>query len=142
MGIIEKKYKDKKNHYSMKSIPKSLRIWFLIHFIVDLLFAIPLIFFPITFLSLLGFTIIDPITARLVGAALIGIGGASFFAYKKTKKTYDILLTLKIIWSISAIFTLAWAIIEGSPKIVWLILITFMLFSGVWIYSKLKLRKN
>ena len=29
-----------------KQVPGSLRVWFVIHFAVDMLFAIPLLFFP------------------------------------------------------------------------------------------------
>ena len=59
-------------------VPKSLRTWFVIHFVLDFIFAIPLILAPRAFLGLLGWTSIDPIAARLVGAALIGIGGESY----------------------------------------------------------------
>jgi hypothetical protein len=80
---------------ALKKIPRGLKIWFIIHFIVDIALAIPLIFFPKIFLGLLGFPIVETLTARLVGAALIGIGGASLFAYNKKIETYNILLTLK-----------------------------------------------
>ena len=116
-------------------IPKSLRRWFLIHFIVDVIFAIPLIFFPTSFLGFFDIQA-EVITARLVGAALVGIGGASFFSRNKGKESYDILLTLKILWSGAAIITLAWAITEGAPLIIWSILVVFVIFSGVWWYYK------
>ena len=70
----------------MKKIPASLRVWFLIHFIVDILFAVPLIIAPYWFLKFLGLDIVDPLTARLVGAALIGIGTTSLITHKKGKE--------------------------------------------------------
>jgi len=120
-------------------VQKSLRIWFIVHFIIDIIFAIPLIFFPVMFLKFLGFTVVDPITARLVGAALIGIGGASYFTRNKSKESYDILLTLKILWSIAAIITLIWSIVETQLMVLWPILIVFVIFSVTWIYYKSKL---
>ncbi len=58
----------------MKEVPNSLRTWFVIHFIADMLFGIPLLFFPEFVLPLLGWGVVDPISTRVVGAALMGIG--------------------------------------------------------------------
>ena len=114
----------------------SLRTWFLIHFIVDLLFGLPLLFFPETTLSLFGLKTIETVTPRLVGAALLGIGGASYFT---KKKDFSIMLTLKVIWSLSAILGLLLALYQGAPNLVWVITLIFAVFSGVWIYYKKKM---
>ena len=55
-------------------IPSSLHKWFVIHFVVDLIFGIPLMIAPVETLSLLGWETVDPFMSRLVGAALLGIG--------------------------------------------------------------------
>ncbi len=115
-------------------IPHSLKRWFTIHFLADILFAIPLIIAPTWILSLFGFTEITPLLARLVGAALVGIGGASLFT--KTKEQFEIMLTLKIIWSVTAIIGLLWSLAEGVPASVWSIVVVFVFFSGVWMYYK------
>lgn len=120
----------------MPTIPLSLRLWFKLHFLIDLLFAIPLIIAPSWILSLFGFTDITPLLARLIGAALVGIGGASLFT--KTKEQFEIMLTLKIIWSVTAIIGLLWSLAEGAPASMWGILMVFVLFSGVWVYYKWK----
>ncbi len=117
-----------------KEVPKSLRIWFKIHFLADMIFAIPLFIAPVWFLNILGFTIVEPVTARLVAAALLGIGGTSYFT--KEKYSFDILLTLKLIWSSTAVIGLIWSIIDGAPLITWLIVIIFAAFFGVWLYYK------
>ena len=111
---------------TINSIPKSLRIWFLIHFIVDIIFAIPLIFFPERFLALFGILAVETVTPRLVGAALVGIGGASFFVRNKSKESYDIMLTLKILWSSAAILALLVSSYVGAPKAIWYITGTFV----------------
>ncbi|HIJ11950.1 TPA: hypothetical protein HA278_07875 [Candidatus Woesearchaeota archaeon] len=120
----------------MKEVPQSLRSMFLIHFIIDMVFAIPLFIAPTWFLGLVGFTIIDPVTARLVAAALFGIGGASYFTYRKGKESYNILLTLKILWSGTAIVGLVLSIIQGAPSITWLFVALFAVFLGIWVWYK------
>ncbi len=123
-------------------VPSSLRAWFIIHFFADLIFAIPLFFAPVWFMGLFGFTTIDPLTARLVAAALFGIGGVSFLIRNKSREVYQAMLTLKIIWSVSAIIGIALSIAGGAPKSVFLFLTIFIVFSSVWIIFFLKLRKG
>ena len=125
-----------------KRIPQALRTWFFIHFLVDIFFAIPLLFFPAWSLRLLGFMIIEPLTTRLVGAALLAIGGISLLSYRQGKERFDVLLTLKIIWSISAIIAIFLSLAEGAPAAVFGILALFAFFSAVWIYYKIQLHKN
>ncbi len=123
------------------NIPQSLRNWFLIHFIVDIILGIPLIFFPEIILQLFGLpgTQAESILARLVGAALLGIGGVSFFSYKKSKESFDTLLTMKIIWSTSAILGLLISISVGAPSSLWILVAIFVVFSLAWIYYKRKI---
>ena len=64
-------------------ITKGLKNWFFVHFVIDMLFAVALIFFPGLILGLFGFPVENLVFVRLVGAALIGIGMASLFTKKK-----------------------------------------------------------
>ena len=57
-----------------QDVPRSLRIWFVIHFAADMLFGIPILLAPNWILPLFGWDVIDPFMARIVGAALMGIG--------------------------------------------------------------------
>ena len=122
----------------MKKVPNSLRIWFIIHFIADIIFGIPLLLAPYWFLNLLGYQA-EPLTARLVGAALIGIGGTSFLIKDKNLEQFNALLTLKIVWSLSAILGIILTLTEQTSKFTWIILIIFVMFSSTWIYYKKKL---
>ena len=124
----------------MKQLPSSLRTWFVIHFVVDYLFAIPLFIAPRWFLSFFGFTIIDPVTARLVAAALFAVGGISLLSRNESVGTYKALLKLKIIWSVSAIAGLLVSLWQGAPVLLWLIALVFGLFCGIWSYYFWKLR--
>tara|TARA_Y100000310_G_C20154837_1_gene566414 strand:- start:197 stop:577 length:381 start_codon:yes stop_codon:yes gene_type:complete len=124
----------------VRKVPPSLQKWFIAHFIVDMIFGIPLLFFPFWTLNLFGITITTSVTARLVGAALIGIGGASFFAKEKSIESFDILLTLKILWSSAAIVGLLISIFIGEARILLTIVFVFALFWCVWIYYKRRLK--
>ncbi|MEN8242533.1 MAG: hypothetical protein ABFS17_11465, partial [Chloroflexota bacterium] len=100
-------------------VPQALRTWFLIHFIVDLLFAIPLMFAPERMLSLVGWQTIDPFTARLAAAALFGIGIESYLARNAKVESFRSMLNLKIIWSLSAVFGISLSVIEGAQGRPW-----------------------
>ena len=65
-------------------VPRSLRFWFVVHFVVDFIFAVPLLLAPVWLMTLFGFESPDPFTGRLVGAALLGIGGESLLGWEGT----------------------------------------------------------
>ena len=99
----------------MRSVPSSLRKWFVFHFVVDMLTGIPLLFFPQVIVPLLGLT--DLVAVRVVGAAMLAIGGASLVVRNSTREVFDALLVLKIIWSSFAIVGLIWSIlVRGSAE--------------------------
>jgi len=124
----------------MKKVPASLHLWFVIHFVVDYLFAIPMFIAPEWFLSLFGFTVVDSVTARLVAAALFAVGGISLLSRNESVNTYNSLLKLKIIWSVSAIAGLLVSLWQGAPVLLWLVVLVFALFCGIWSYYFRKLR--
>lgn len=118
------------------SVPRSLRTWFIIHFAIDILFGLPLLFAPAIVMGLFGFSPIQPITTRLVGATLIGIGGVSYLVRDERKEVFSALLNMKIMWSLAAIVAIGLTILEGAPWGAWLFLGLFALFFGVWVYYK------
>lgn len=123
-------------------IPRGLKIWFVIHFVVDMLFAIPLLFLPELILPWFGWESFDPVMPRLVGAALLGIGGESLFSRNAPREAFKALLRLKIIWASSAILALGLGIIYGAPPASWGFLVIFVGFLGVWIFYKIGLDKS
>ena len=122
-------------------VPQSLRFWFVIHFVVDFIFAIPLMIAPVWLLTLFGFETADPFTARLVGAALLGIGGESLLGWNGTVEAFRAMLNLKIIWSLAAIAAIILTLVlNGGPLIAYVILLIFAAFSGLWMYYRFLLR--
>ena len=131
----------------MKNVPKSLRVWFVIHFVVDMVFAIPMMVAPEWVLSLSGLTDVadglagtaflpqEILFVRLVAAALFGIGGVSLWVRDESKEVFVALLKLKVIWSGAAIVALVWALLSGVSGVgIWLALGAFVGFAGVWWY--------
>jgi hypothetical protein len=120
----------------MKSIPQQVQNWFKIHFLIDLLVAIPLFFAPVSFLSFFGFNpvAINPSLARVVAAAFFAIGGMSFWMNTENYSSYIVMLRLKIIWSSTATLGLLWAALEGGPTILWFFASIFAAFFVLWQY--------
>jgi hypothetical protein len=124
----------------MKEIPSSLRSWFVVHFVVDMLIGIPLLLFPEIVMPLLGWDIIDPIASRVVGAALMGIGIESYLGRNAGIEVFRAMLNLKVIWSSSAILGIGLGLWQGGPQAGWLFIGLFIIFWFVWVYYWRKLR--
>jgi hypothetical protein len=122
------------------TVPPSLRRWFVVHFVADMLFAIPLLLAPGAVLNLFGWTCVDPVATRLVGAALVAIGGQSLIGRDDEVAAFRSMLNLKILWSLSAIGALVVGLIAGAPPVVWGLLAIFMAFSSLWIAYRIRLR--
>jgi hypothetical protein len=122
-----------------KPVPNGLRTWFVIHFVADVLFAIPLLFFPQVLLHLIGWKTYDPIMTRLVGAALMGIGIESLLGRNAKAETFRAMLNLKVIWASSALIAFGIGIAEGAAQIAWMFLGVFFVFWCVWVYYRIKL---
>lgn len=125
---------------SLTAVPHSLRRWFVIHFAADMLFAIPLLLTPEAIMPLLGWTVVDPITSRLVGAALLGIGIESLLGRNASREVFKAMLNLKVIWASGAVLGIGLGIYTGAPPAAWLFLAIFTLFLIIWSYYWVKLR--
>ena len=124
-------------------VSKNLRTWFVIHFIADFLFGIPLLIAPVWMLTIFGWPSIDPFTARLVGAALIGIGGESLLGRNANAGTFRAMLNLKLLWASTAIIGMAATMLTGNyPLIGWGIVGIFVVFFIVWFYYRLQLSEG
>ncbi len=124
-------------------VPTILRVFFMIHFFVDIVLAVPLLFFPEGFLELVGWTLpVDPVTSRLVAAALFGIGIESLIASRGNNDAFLSMLNLKIIWSFSALCGLVISMAELSwraPVFLWTVLGVFVVFNVLWMYWRIRL---
>ncbi len=125
-----------------ETIPPALKKWFVLHFVVDVVFAIPLFFFPVQFLTLLQWQSIDPFATRIVAAALFGIGIESFLGRHAGALTYKNMLNLKIIWSGAVIAGTALSIYQAPLPVPFsqlLLLIIFLGFHFLWLRWRIKI---
>lgn len=120
-------------------VPPALRTWFVIHFVADLGFALPLFFFPREFLGMLGWTEVDPIASRLVAAALVGIGMESLIGRNASRQSFSTMLRLKMMWSATATLGIGWSIYQGAAPAAWLFLGIFAAFCGIWSWWRIQL---
>ena len=123
-------------------IPTSLRRWFAVHALVDLLVGLPLLIAPESLLHSLGWVTVDPPSARLVGAALLAIGGQSWFGRRDGVQAYRAMLNLKLLWSAGAILGLGASLgAAHTPGPVWIALAVFLGFFGVWFYYRIRMKQ-
>lgn len=126
-------------------VPVALRRWFLLHFVVDVVFAVPIFFAPREVLSFFGWVAVDPLAARLAAAALFGIGIESFIGRNAGREVFKGMLQLKVIWSGFATLGLAWSVIEGGLKyswIGWMLVGVFAAFHVLWWYWWVRLARS
>jgi hypothetical protein len=126
-------------------VPAALRFWFVIHFAIDVIVALPIFLAPSTVLGLLGWSSVDPIAARLAAAALFGIGIESFLGRNAGSEAFRGMLQLKLIWSFFAAVGIAWSTVEGTltyPIVGWLLVGTFVAFHLLWWYWLVLLNKE
>lgn len=121
-------------------VPENLRTWFVIHFVADILFAIPLLVAPTEFLTFFGWPAVDPISSRLVGAALVGIGVESWLGRKQNAEGFLTMLRLKILWSATATVGILVSMLQGGPVMGWAFFGIFAIFHVVWVYWFRRLR--
>ncbi len=101
--------------------------------------ALPLFLAPRWYLEQFGWTVIDPATARLVAAALLGIGVQSFVGRNESRDAFRAMLQVKVIWSFFALVGLVWFQIEGGPPAGWAFVAVFAGFHLVWQYWRARL---
>ncbi len=123
-------------------VPSSLRRWFVVHFVVDLLTAIPLFIAPRAVLGALGWNAIDPLMTRLVAAALLGIGIESLLGRDAGVESFRGMLNLKIIWSATATIGALWSQLAGGPAAGWAVVAIFGGFNLLWVGYRVVLART
>ncbi len=120
-------------------ISDKLRFWFVVHFVVDMLFAVPLFIAPVWLLGVFGWHVVDPLTSRLVAAALFGIGVESFLGRNAGHETFRGMLNLKLVWSAFAVAGIGISMAGGGPVMGWVVMGIFAAFFCLWAYYRLQM---
>ncbi len=100
----------------------ALRITFLVHVIVAWVFGVVFLLTPETLLNAMGTTVQEPATWRLIGAALVGFGASSAFAYReKVWEKVKIVVQMEVVWCALAVLVLLWGLFyAGLPAADWM----------------------
>ena len=126
-------------------VSPALRRWFVVHFVADLLFAIPLFVAPTAFLELVGWRQVDPYTARIAAAALFGVGIESWLGRNAGAESFVAMLNLKVIWSLACTVGIAVSLAQGAqggPVAAWGFFVIFAGFHVLWLTHRVLLGRR
>ncbi len=122
-------------------VSATLRRWFAVDAVVGIVAGAPLLLFPGGLLGALGWTTIDPATARLAGAALLAMGLQTHFARHGGLDVYRNLLNLKMIFSAGAALGLFLAVGDGAPAAAWAFLSLYTGLCGIWTHYRIRMKQ-
>ena len=119
-----------------EQIPYGLKITFLVHFVVAVVFGLIFLLIPEMFGGMMGAPIKDPPTMRLLGAALIAFAASSWFAYRETVwERVKIVVQMEIVWTILGVLaTLYGLVFEGLPAGDWMNVVILGAFAVAFIF--------
>ena len=123
---------------------KSLRVIFLIHAIVSAVLGVLFLVVPGRFLGLFGWAPIDPITSRLLGAALLALAWGSYRGWRAAEKAQvAILIEVEAAFCVLAsLGILRHLVVASWPWYVWLLFAGFVAWAIVWIHELVVLRRS
>lgn len=117
-----------------------LKLTFLIHALVALVIGLPLLIAPGRFVDLVGWMPVEPILARILGAALLALGWGSFRVWQSAdKELAAVLIQVEAVFAVLAgVGVLRHLLIANYPVTVWVALLVFAAFAIAWIAFGLK----
>ena len=124
---------------------KLLKILFLVHFFVAVIFGLAFTFVVELYVSITGWPYLDPVMGRTFGAVFFGLAVASLLAWRETKwEQVKIFVQMEITWlGISAVVHI-WAIILFPFLIIiWLqtAISIFFFVAFAWFYYDQEMAK-
>ena len=138
-----------------KPVSNTVRLVFLIHAVIGLIFGLGLLLIPGRSLSLLGWvpqwvqlpnsdlsipgqTFVDPLVTRLLGAALLGLAYLSFRCWQDISRSWRAalpILEFEAIYcalSVAAFIISLFTIDRAMPVAGWVIALIFLVFFLLW----------
>jgi hypothetical protein len=117
------------------TMPKALRMTFLIHAVVCVVGGLLLWIIPGRTLQFFAWAPIDPILSRVLGAALLALGWSSFRGWQATERPrVQILLELEATFTVLAcVGLLRHLLFARYPLVVWLLFAVFLVFAICWV---------
>jgi len=124
---------------------KLLKLLFLVHFFVAVIFGLIFTVAVEYYVSLTGWPYLDPVSGRVLGAVFLGLAVSSLLAWKETKWEHvKIIVQMEIVWSAIGTIVQIWAIFMlPVPIIIWLqtVILIFFLVTFTWFYYDQEIAK-
>lgn len=117
-----------------KQISSGLKMTFLVHFILGLIFGLIYLLIPVAWGSLVGWPVQEPAAYRLIGAALLGFAASSWWSYREsTWERVKIVVQMEMVWTILGALVMLWGLLfAGLPAFGWVNFVILAAFSVAW----------
>lgn len=121
-------------------ISKLLKLTFLIHFFVAVIFGLLFTVLFELYVDVVDWPYpADPVTGRILGAVFLGLAGGSLLAWRETRwESVKIVVQIEIVWLIIGTAVLFFAVFtfEGliSLFIIWLQIVILIFFLVAFLY--------
>ena len=98
-----------------KQISSGLKVTFLLHFVVGLLFGLVMLLVPEVMGTMAGQPIVEPIAYRALGAAILGFAASSWWSYRETLwERVKIVVQMEIVWPFLFVVVAIYGILTGQ----------------------------
>jgi len=116
---------------------KWLRILFLIHAVVAVIGGLPLLLAPGRTLDLFGWTPVDPLLSRILGAALVALAWSSWRGWRgATQAQVALLIEVEAAFTVLTCIGLLRQMLGAHwPWYVWTLLGVFVVFAIAWVVA-------
>ena len=119
---------------------RGLKITFLIHAIVALIFGIGFFVIPGIWATMTNWKPFDAHMTRAYGAALLALAVSSWFGYRATRwEEVRILVQMEIALTVLSTVGGLWGLLfRGAPPFGWVGIVIWVVFAVAWIYFYFK----
>jgi len=125
-----------------EQISKLLKITFLIHFFVAVIFGLVFTVIIEIYVELVGWPYLDPVTGRVLGAIFLGLAVASLLSWRETKwESVKIMVQMEITWLVIgtavhffAIFTDPLLVVSTFMIFIQTAILLIFLVAFIWFY--------
>jgi len=120
----------------MNKISSGLKTLFLVHFVVGLMFGLPLLLIPGIYMAWFGMFVPDVEPYRMVGAAILAFTASSWFCYLAAEwDKVKIVVQAEIVWTVLATLVLLYGLLFARlPTAEWINAIIMAGFAVAFIY--------
>ena len=117
-------------------MPQGLKITFLVHAVVVLVFGVVMYLIPGTWARLVNWVPFDPGMPRGYGAAMLALAISSWLGYRAVRwEQVRIVVQMEIgftvLGTLAALYEVLFA---GGPSFLWIGIVIFVPFAVAWIY--------